>query len=139
MVRKSIYNPMKTWHLLINVLFFCIYRVYDFQSVITASSLVYGFALFTPIAIWFVFKQFDTTLQFVSIVCLYGYSLTIFIPAVVSIIIIYIYIYIVNIFILKCVFTTNALLIIFIYDMIFNLFYDLKSVFYYCFYYRCFV
>eukprot|EP01032_Pedospumella_encystans_P026544 gene26544-29991_t len=55
---------------------------YDFQSVLTASSLVYGFAAFAPLVIWFVFKQYDATLKFVSVVCLYGYSLTIFIPTV---------------------------------------------------------
>lgn len=58
-------------------------RQYDFQSVLTASSLVYGFAAFAPLVIWFVFKQYDATLKFVSVVCLYGYSLTIFIPTVV--------------------------------------------------------
>lgn len=60
-------------------------REYDFQSVLTASSLVYGFAFFVPLAIWFVFKQFDPTLQFVAVLCLYGYALTVFLPAVVSI------------------------------------------------------
>jgi len=59
------------------------YREYNFQSVLTASSLVYGFAGVAPVLIWFVFKQYDATLKFVSVVCLYGYSLTIFIPAVV--------------------------------------------------------
>ena len=59
------------------------YREYNFQSVLTASSLVYGFAGAAPVVIWFVFKQYDATLKFVSVVCLYGYSLTIFIPAVV--------------------------------------------------------
>jgi len=56
--------------------------VYDFQSVLTASSLVYSYAFFAPLAIWFVFKQFEKNLKFVSVLSLYGYSLTVMIPAV---------------------------------------------------------
>jgi hypothetical protein len=39
-----------------------------------------------PVAIWFVFKNFDAALQFVAVLCLYGYSLTVFLPAVVRIV-----------------------------------------------------
>lgn len=59
-------------------------REYNFQSVLTASSLVYGFAFLAPVAIWFIFKQYEANLKFVNVFCLYGYSLTIFLPAVVS-------------------------------------------------------
>ena len=59
-------------------------REYDFQSVISASSVIYGFAAFAPLTIWFIFKQFEQGLKFVTIVCLYGYSLLVFIPATVS-------------------------------------------------------
>jgi hypothetical protein len=45
---------------------------------------VYGFAFFAPVVIWFVFKQYDAALQFVAVLCLYGYSLAVFLPAVVS-------------------------------------------------------
>ena len=58
-------------------------REYDFQSVLTASSLVYGYAFCAPVAIWFVFKQFDQNLKFVAVLCLYGYSLSVLLPAVV--------------------------------------------------------
>ena len=58
-------------------------RVYDFQSIVTASSLVFGFAVGAPVGIWFVLKQHTTTLRVVTVGCLYGYSLFIFIPATV--------------------------------------------------------
>jgi hypothetical protein len=45
---------------------------------------VYGFAFCAPLVIWFVFKQYDAALQFVAVLCLYGYSLAVFLPAVVS-------------------------------------------------------
>jgi hypothetical protein len=68
-------------------LFICtvnVFRAYDFQSVITSSSLIYGFALGAPSAVWFVFKQYEPNLLLMSTICLYGYSLTIYVPAVVS-------------------------------------------------------
>lgn len=73
-VRKSIVCVL-------NLVISC--REYNFQSVLTASSLVYGYAFLAPVAIWFIFKQYDATLKFVPVLCLYGYSLTIFLPAVV--------------------------------------------------------
>ncbi len=62
----------------------CCDREYNFQSIVSASSIVYGFLCGAPAAVWFVFKQIDPTLKFVTIFCLYGYSLVIFAPAVVS-------------------------------------------------------
>mmetsp|Transcript_20481 Transcript_20481/g.28192 ORF Transcript_20481/g.28192 Transcript_20481/m.28192 type:complete len:235 (-) Transcript_20481:113-817(-) len=55
---------------------------YNFQSVLTASSLIYGYAAIAPTLIWFVFRQYEPKLKFISIFCLYGYSLIPFLPAV---------------------------------------------------------
>jgi hypothetical protein len=46
--------------------------------------LVYGFAGGVPLALWFVFRQFEARLRLITAICLYGYSLFIFIPAAVS-------------------------------------------------------
>jgi hypothetical protein len=59
-------------------------RVYDFESIVTASTLVFGFAIGAPLGIWFVLKQLSPNLRAVTIGCLYGYSLFVFIPATVS-------------------------------------------------------
>lgn len=64
-------------------------REYNFQSVLTASSIIYGFAAIAPTLIWFVFRQYEPKLKFISIFCLYGYSLISFIPAVVIILIVF--------------------------------------------------
>jgi hypothetical protein len=59
-------------------------REYDFQSVLTASSVVYGFAAGAPLGIWFALRQLTgLKVAIITTVCLYGYSLTVFIPAVV--------------------------------------------------------
>jgi hypothetical protein len=60
---------------------------YDFESVVKASSLVYGFALGIPAAIWFLFRQLVEApyqIHLIQALCLYGYSLFVFIPATVS-------------------------------------------------------
>ena len=55
---------------------------YDFQSVVTASSLVYTFAAGVPVGVWFIFRQLtDAKLKLITLICLYGYSLLTFIPA----------------------------------------------------------
>lgn len=58
---------------------------YNFQSVLSASSLLYGFLFGAPAAIWFIFKQYEPKLKFVTVFCLYGYSMFVFGPALVSI------------------------------------------------------
>lgn len=56
---------------------------YNFQSVLSACSLLYGFLFGAPAAIWFVFKQYEPKLKFVTVFCLYGYSMFTFGPALV--------------------------------------------------------
>jgi hypothetical protein len=53
---------------------------------VTVASLVYGFAVGAPVGIWFVLRQWEQAkLKLITIACLYGYSLILFIPAAVSI------------------------------------------------------
>jgi hypothetical protein len=67
------------------VLTICFFREYNFQAILTASSLIYGFAVIAPGSIWMVLRQYDANLRFITILCLYGYSLFVFLPAVVSV------------------------------------------------------
>ena len=53
---------------------------YDFQSIMTASSFVYTYVLITPAVVYAILKQYDKSLKFVSVLCLYGYSLVYFLP-----------------------------------------------------------
>lgn len=59
------------------------FRQYDFESIVTASTVIYSFASGAPAAIWFVLGQFGVTTRIADIVCLYGYSMFVFIPATV--------------------------------------------------------
>lgn len=53
----------------------------DFQSLMNAASLIYGFACAAPLLAYFGLRQVDVTLGIVTLACLYGYSLAIFIVA----------------------------------------------------------
>jgi len=55
--------------------------VYDFQSVVSVATLVFGFAGCVPVSIWFVLRQLDAKVKLINIICLYGYALFIYIPA----------------------------------------------------------
>ena len=63
--------------------FFHLCRVYDFQSIVKAPSLIYGFAGGAPVGIWFALRQFGATTKLIAIISLYGYSLFVYIPATV--------------------------------------------------------
>jgi hypothetical protein len=58
-------------------------RDYNFQAILSASSLIYGFIGFVPLAVWFCFKQYDPKLRFPSVLCVYGYGGVVFLPALV--------------------------------------------------------
>jgi hypothetical protein len=55
--------------------------VYNFEELLSISSVIYGFSGAVPLLIWFVLKQMGSTLRLINVICLYGYSLTVFIPA----------------------------------------------------------
>ena len=54
---------------------------YDFQSIVTASSLLYGYLGIVPFIVYIGLKQFGGEMKLLTLVCLYGYSLGVFIPA----------------------------------------------------------
>lgn len=56
-------------------------RAYDFQSILTSGSVIYSYAFAAPALVWFIFKQYEPKLRFVTVYCIYGYSLFLFIPA----------------------------------------------------------
>jgi hypothetical protein len=72
MIRQMLYSRLTTT--------FC--RVFNFQNVVSAASLIYSYAGICPAVIWFLFRQLEAPLSLVSAVCLYGYSLLVYIPAV---------------------------------------------------------
>jgi len=57
------------------------HREYDIESVISLASLVYGFLFAVSAAIYLLMRQLEASLSATAILCVYGYSLTIFIPA----------------------------------------------------------
>ncbi|KAI3747990.1 hypothetical protein L6452_10787 [Arctium lappa] len=55
---------------------------YDIRLLTWSASLLYAYAVFVPISLYIILKYLSAPLGFVQLVCLYGYSLFIFIPAV---------------------------------------------------------
>ena len=55
--------------------------VYNFEVVLTAASMIYSFLSCVPLLLWFIMRQFDAKLTLIQALCLYGYSLVLFIPA----------------------------------------------------------
>lgn len=55
--------------------------VYNFDEILSISSVIYGFSGSVPLIIWFILRQMGSTMKLINAVCLYGYSLTIFVPA----------------------------------------------------------
>lgn len=58
---------------------------YDFRLVTMAAATVYPFAFVLPTALWLVLNHLGVTgLPLVHLICIYGYSLTVFVPSAVS-------------------------------------------------------
>nr|XP_043635185.1 protein YIPF1 homolog [Erigeron canadensis] len=55
---------------------------YDIHLLTWSASVLYGYALFVPIILYIVLKYLSAPLGLAQLLCLYGYSLFIFIPAV---------------------------------------------------------
>ncbi|GJT55201.1 protein YIPF1 [Tanacetum coccineum] len=55
---------------------------YDIHLLTWSASLLYGYALVVPLILYIVLKYLSAPLSLAHILCLYGYSLFIFIPAV---------------------------------------------------------
>ena len=54
---------------------------YDFNKVTLAAAVIYGYAVLLPLAINCTAMYFTDAVGFIQLVCVYGYSLTIFIVA----------------------------------------------------------
>ncbi|CCI39924.1 unnamed protein product [Albugo candida] len=54
---------------------------YDFSRLATAYTLVVSFVLGVPVLTWGAVRYFGATLSLTYLVCLYGYSTTLYIPA----------------------------------------------------------
>ena len=58
---------------------------YDFRLVTAALGTVYPFAFFVPAGLWLGLAQLGVTaLSLVHLICIYGYSLAVFVPTAVS-------------------------------------------------------
>ena len=56
---------------------------YDFSKIVSAASLIYGYQVIMPIAVWFFARYLNTPIAVVQTLCLFGYSTLAFIPATV--------------------------------------------------------
>jgi hypothetical protein len=52
----------------------------NFEFVPVAAGLIYGFGFLVPIGLAFMMRIFDSHVGYIQIICLYGYSMTCFIP-----------------------------------------------------------
>lgn len=57
---------------------------YDINLVTWSAGLFYGYVTIIPLVLYIILKYFSAPSGFVQLLCLYGYSLFIFIPALVS-------------------------------------------------------
>ncbi|XP_076959837.1 uncharacterized protein LOC143636031 [Bidens hawaiensis] len=55
---------------------------YDIHLLTWSACVLYGYAIIVPVTLFVVLKYFSVPLGFVQLLCLYGYSLFVFIPAV---------------------------------------------------------
>jgi len=56
---------------------------YNFESVVTSASIVYGFAVAVPLVMYIILGQYGARFKYITALCLYGYSLFVYIPATV--------------------------------------------------------
>ena len=54
---------------------------YDLQSMVNAASVVYGYAGLAPVLAYLGLGQLGVEARFLTLICLYGYSLCVFIAA----------------------------------------------------------
>ena len=57
---------------------------YDINLVTWSAGLFYGYVTVVPLCLYVILKYFSVPSGFVQLLCLYGYSLFVFIPALVS-------------------------------------------------------
>lgn len=54
---------------------------YNFESVVTSASIIYGFAVGAPFVFYLILGQYGAKFKLINAICLYGYSLFIYLPA----------------------------------------------------------
>jgi len=54
---------------------------YDIDKVTYSASLFYGYVTIVPLLLWLMMKYFRSPQPLISLVCIYGYSMVIFLPA----------------------------------------------------------
>lgn len=57
---------------------------YDINLVTWSAGLFYGYVTIVPLGLYVILKYFSAPSGLVQLLCLYGYSLFVFIPALVS-------------------------------------------------------
>jgi len=57
---------------------------YDISLMTWSAGLFYGYVILVPVSLYFILKYFSAPSGLVQLLCLYGYSLFVFIPAMVS-------------------------------------------------------
>ncbi|CAM9096027.1 unnamed protein product [Ascophyllum nodosum] len=55
---------------------------YDLSTLVTSTWVVYGFAVVSPVALWLILNQLNIPVTLIKMICMYGYSLGPFLPAV---------------------------------------------------------
>jgi len=53
---------------------------YEFQTVTVGAGTIYGYASIAPIVLWIIFKWLEIPVTLLQNVCIYGYSLFVFLP-----------------------------------------------------------
>jgi len=53
---------------------------YNYNFILTATGLIYGFGLGVPIIFTILLKFYGSNVQYINTICLYGYSLFVFVP-----------------------------------------------------------
>ena len=90
--KPDLYGPFWIYTTLIYVMaaggalsyYFTDYKNNYFQSFVpVAGSFLYSFGFGFPLVLWLCFKFFNIKTKYMTLVCLYGYSLTCFIPVLI--------------------------------------------------------
>lgn len=53
---------------------------YNFNQLTLAGSVVYSYVTLLPLAVWLLLRYYDANKKLVDILCIYGYTLAIFVP-----------------------------------------------------------
>lgn len=57
---------------------------YDFLKLTVGTGIIYGFGFGIPFLFWLYFKWADLNISLIEVLCIYGYSMFIYVPVAVS-------------------------------------------------------